>query len=163
MKTQRVGIALTVTNLLVLSIILFRANSATVQEVAPVLRGRALEIVDDQGRVRAMIKVFPADPKVKMPDGTSGYPETVLLRLINSKGAPNVKIGATEDGSGMSLGGDSDPTHVQVLSRDEHFRETRQQRWTSKGRATGMMKKGRCNYVGKTILNLLGTRIKRGF
>jgi hypothetical protein len=97
--------------------LLFRANSATSPEVAPVLRGRALEIVDDQGRVRAMIKIFPPDPTVKMPDGTTGYPETVLLRLINSKGAPNVKISATEDGSGMSLGGESNPTHVQILAR----------------------------------------------
>ena len=64
-----------------------------------------------------MIKVFPADPSVKMPDGTTGYPETVLLRLIDSKGAPNVKIAATEDGSGMSLGGESNPTHVQILAR----------------------------------------------
>jgi len=82
-----------------------------------VLRARALEIVDEAGRVRAMIKVFPADPSVKMPDGTTGYPETVLLRLIDSKGAPNVKIAATEDGSAMSLGGESNPTHVQILAR----------------------------------------------
>ena len=52
-----------------------------------------------------------------MPDGTTGYPETVLLRLIDSKGAPNVKIAATEDGSAVSLGGESNPTHVQVLAR----------------------------------------------
>jgi hypothetical protein len=64
-----------------------------------------------------MIKVFPAEANVKMPDGSTGYPETVLLRLIDSKGAPNVKIAATEDGSGMSLGGESNPTHVQVLAR----------------------------------------------
>ena len=81
------------------------------------LRGRALEIVDDRGRVRASIKVFPADPTVKMPDGTTGYPETVLLRLINSKGGPNVKLGAGEDGAGLVLGGESNPTHVQVLAR----------------------------------------------
>ena len=117
MKTQRFVIGLTVLNLLVLMSNLFRANSATNPEIAPVLRGRALEIVDDQGRVRAMLKVFPADPNVKMPDGTTGYPETVLFRLIDSKGAPNVKIAATEDGSAMSLGGESNPTHVQVLAR----------------------------------------------
>ena len=70
MRTQRFAIALTVLNLLVLMPILFRANPAPHPEVAPVLRGRALEIVDDQGRVRAMIKVFPADRTVKMPDGT---------------------------------------------------------------------------------------------
>ena len=117
MKTQRFAIGLTVLNLFILMSALFRANSATTPELPPVLRVRGLELVDDQGRVRAMLKVFPADPKVKMPDGTTGYPETVLLRLINSKGAPNVKIAATEDGSAMSLGGESNPTHVQVLAR----------------------------------------------
>jgi len=117
MKTQRLAIALTGLNLPILMSGLLRANSAPTPEAAPVLRGRALEIVDDQGRVRAMIKVFPADPTVKMPDGKMGYPETVLLRLINSKGAPNVKIAATEDGSGISLGGESNPTNVQVLAR----------------------------------------------
>ena len=117
MKTLRFAIGLTVLNLCILASTLFRANSAPTPEVAPVLRGRALEIVDDQGRVRAMIKIFPPDPNVKMPDGTTGYPETVLLRLINSKGAPNVKISATEDGSGMSLGGESNPTHMQLLAR----------------------------------------------
>src|SRR5947209_17989697 len=117
MKTQRVAIGLTMLNLVILMFVLFRANSAPTPEVAPVLRGRGLEIVDDQGRVRAMIRVFPANPTVKMPDGTMGYPETVLLRLIDSKGAPNVKIAATEDGSAVSLGGESNPTHVQVLAR----------------------------------------------
>src|SRR5437867_4070110 len=87
------------------------------QDVAPVLRGRALQIVDEHGRVRASISVYPADPNVKMPDGTTGYPETVLLRLISSKGGPNIKIAATEDGSAMVLGGDSNPTHIQLLAR----------------------------------------------
>src|SRR6266566_6562536 len=87
------------------------------QDVAPVLRGRALEIVDAHGRVRASITIYPADPAVKMPDGTTGYPETVLLRLINSKGGPNVKLATTEDGAGLVLGGESNPTHVQVLAR----------------------------------------------
>src|SRR2546428_12736147 len=53
----------------------------------------------------------------KNPDGTTGYPETVLLRLLSSKGGPNIKIAATEDGSGMVLGGESDPTHIQLLAR----------------------------------------------
>src|SRR5262245_26570389 len=94
MKTQRIAIGLTVLNLVILSVlgyVLFRASAAASAEVAPVLRAHALEIVDEQGRVRAMIRVFPASPTVKMPDGTTGYPETVLLRLIDSKGAPNVK------------------------------------------------------------------------
>jgi hypothetical protein len=117
MKTQRVAIGLTMLNLVILMFVLLLANSARSPEVASVLRGRALEIVDDHGHVRAMIKVFPDNPTVKMPDGTMGYPEPVLLRLIDSKGAPNVKIAATEDGSAISLGGESNPTHVQVLAR----------------------------------------------
>jgi hypothetical protein len=50
-----------------------------------------------------------------MPDGTTGYPETVQLRLFTSQRAPNVKVAATEDGSGLVLGGDSG--YVQILSR----------------------------------------------
>ena len=116
MKTQRIAIGLTVLNLAILTFVLIRGKSM-ISPVAPVLRGHALEIVDDQGRVRAMIKVFPESPTAQMPDGTKGYPETVLLRLIDSKGAPNVKIAATEDGSAVSLGGASNPTNVQVLAR----------------------------------------------
>ncbi len=70
MKTQRFAIGLTVLNLFVLMAALYRANSAATPELPPVLRVRGLELVDDQGRIRAMLKVFPADPKVKMPDGT---------------------------------------------------------------------------------------------
>jgi hypothetical protein len=116
MNTQRFLIVLTVVNVASLAVSLARPGAAA-DGVAPVLRGRAPEIVDDRGRVRASIRVFPADPAVKMPDGTTGYPETVLLRLINSKGGPNVKLGAGEDGAGLVLGGESNPTHVQVLAR----------------------------------------------
>jgi hypothetical protein len=96
---------------------LARPNAAQAQGTASILRGKGLEIVDDRGKVRASITVFPADPKVKMPDGTTGNPETVLLRLINSKGRPTVKVSATEDGSGLGLGGDTDPTYVTVMAR----------------------------------------------
>ena len=117
MKTRWFTAVLTVLNLFILTHALLRANPVTTSEVVPVLRGRALEIVDDRGRVRAMIRVFPPNPQVKMPDGASGYPETVLLRLIDSEGAPNVKIAATEDGSAISFGGESNPTHIQLLAR----------------------------------------------
>ena len=121
MKLQRLLIALTVVNLALLILSPVRPHPVVAQDVAqdvaPVLRGRALQIVDEHGRVRASISVYPADPSVKMPDGTTGYPETVLLRLISSKGGPNIKIAATEDGSAMVLGGDSNPTHIQLLAR----------------------------------------------
>ena len=117
MKTQRLLIALTVANLALLIFSLAQQRPVAAQGVPPVLRGRALEIVDDRGRVRASITVFPRDPNVKMPDGATGYPETVLLRPINSKGAPNIKIDASEAGSGVMVGGESNPTHASLSAR----------------------------------------------
>lgn len=51
-----------------------------------------------------------------MPDGTTGYPEGPLFRLITSKGQPNVKLGTSEQGAGLVLGGESDPTYAQILA-----------------------------------------------
>ena len=124
MKGQRLLIALTVFNLGLLVFLLaqvevrflgfrFLLRSVEVNSVGSVLRGRGLEIIDDEGRTRASIKLYPASV---LPDGAT-YPETVLLRLINSQGAPNVKLAAAEDGSGLVLGGESNPTHIQMAAR----------------------------------------------
>jgi hypothetical protein len=115
MKTQRTVIVLTVINLVILLCTLSRSNAVAAPNVDPVIRGRAFELVDDQGRVRAELRVTPAQPNFKMPDGTTGFPEAVLLRLIDSKNGPNVKLTATEDGAGLVLGGESG--YVQLLSR----------------------------------------------
>lgn len=117
MKTQRFAIGLTVINLLLLTSTFFRANSASTPEVTPVLRCRELYVMDDKGRVRAELKVFPALPEVKMPDGTTGYPESVMLRLISSTGGPHVKLATSEDGSGLVLSGESGKDYFQALSR----------------------------------------------
>jgi hypothetical protein len=119
MTTQRLLFALTAANFGLLMWQVIHPDAIGAQEIAPVLRGRELQLVDTSGRVRAEIKVLPPDPAIKMPDGTTGYPETVLLRLIDSQGRPNVKISATEDGSGISLGGNTNPTHIQILSRGD--------------------------------------------
>ena len=110
MKIQRLLIALTVVNIALLTFSLVRTRQAIAQGTVPVLRGRALEIVDDRGRVRASIKVQPADPRV-WPDGKT-YPENVIFRLIDPKGRPNVKIGASEQGAGLGLVGESDTINV---------------------------------------------------
>jgi hypothetical protein len=123
MKLQRLLIALTVVNLGLLLLLLAQIEvrflglrflrSVEVNSAGSVLRGRALEITDNEGRIRASVKVQPASV---LPDGAT-YPETVLLRLINSQGRPNVKLAATEDGSVLALGGESDPTYVQIGAR----------------------------------------------
>ena len=112
MKIQRLTIVLTAINLMILIFTLSQLRRSTAEGVAPVLRGRALEIVDDHGRVRASIKVHPADQTFKMPDGKTGYPETVMFRLIDPNGRPEVKLGASEQGAGLGLIGDSDSTQV---------------------------------------------------
>jgi hypothetical protein len=120
MKIDKLLFALTVINLGVLAFSLARTEAAPASDVVPVLRGRALEIVDERGRVRASIQVQPADPDFRMPDGTIGYPESVLLRLITPEGRPNVKLGASKDGAGLGLAGESDPTYIQVLTQGGH-------------------------------------------
>ena len=114
-KLQRLTIILTGFNLILLVFGLVQLRPAVAQEAVPVLRARALEIVDEQGRVRAEIKVLPAQPTLKMPDGTTGYPEAVQLRLISSQNSPHVKLVTTEDGSGLVLGGEKG--HAQLLAR----------------------------------------------
>jgi hypothetical protein len=109
MKNQRLLVALTVLNLGLLTYQLVRPRFAFAQETGPILRGRALEIVDERGKVRAELRVFPADPKHKLPNGDP-YPETVLLRLIDPNGRPSVKLATDVRGGGLYLGGAEDPT-----------------------------------------------------
>jgi hypothetical protein len=59
MKTHRLAIVIIVINLAILTFNPAHERSATAEGVAPVLRGRALEIVDDRGKVRAQIMVTP--------------------------------------------------------------------------------------------------------
>ena len=107
MKTQRALVALTIANL---ALLLFglaeRVRPAMAQEELPVLRGRALEIVDTRGRVRASISVLPPGPS----QAGVGSSETVLLRLVTERGRPTVKIGSSEPQSGLSFAG---PTGTQ--------------------------------------------------
>ena len=116
MKSRSFLVVITVFNVLLLALSVGQSRAVVADGVAPVLRGRALQIVDDSERIRASISVLPADPAVKMPDGTTGYPETVLLRLIGPQGRPNVKLAASERGAGLVLGGESNPTYVQILA-----------------------------------------------
>ncbi len=85
-------------------------------EILRLLRCRELVIVDEHGKDRAQIAVFPASTT---KDGQK-YPETVLLRLIDQNGRPSVKIGTSVDGTAVSFEGDSERTEwsgVQILAQ----------------------------------------------
>src|SRR6266536_5364780 len=114
MKTQKLLFGLTVVNLGLLLIQLINVRPGIAAEIPGVIRARSLEIVDDHGRVRASLSVFPENPKAIWKG--KPYPETVLLRLSTADGRPNVKLGANKTGGGLVVGGESDPTYVQVLA-----------------------------------------------
>jgi hypothetical protein len=104
-------------NLLLLALALAQQfGSASAQQELPVLRGRGLEIVDPQGRVRASITVLPAGRSAAGQD----HAETVLLRLITERGRPSVKLGASEETSGLSFAGPTGTkdTYVILQSRE---------------------------------------------
>jgi hypothetical protein len=123
MKMQRIPTILTALNLTILIFLSLNLNRLVqADSPAPVLRARALEIVDAQGKVRSSIQIIPAGP-ARMADGSTAkdgkiYPETVLFRLIRPDGRPSVKISTSEQGSGLTLGGGIDPTYI-VLDAEE--------------------------------------------
>jgi hypothetical protein len=118
MKTPRLLVVLTVINLGLLMFLLAQTRlHIGLQGVrvwtnidGSVLRGRALEIIDDQGRARAAINLHPADQ-------TSSYPETVIFRLIDQNGRPSVKLSTSERGGALALVSDVEDSYVQLSGR----------------------------------------------
>jgi hypothetical protein len=121
MKSVRIATALTAVNLLLLlSQAAPHATPASADEreptaadVAPVLRARSLEIVDDHNRIRALLAVMPP----ATVDGKD-YPETVLLRLIDPQSGPVVKLTAAANGAALGLSDDEDGG-VAIFARDD--------------------------------------------
>ena len=93
MTTERTTQALLATVAFLLGVHLVRSTAsvpiAGAQEVAPVLRAQAIELVNAQGLVVAQL--YTGD------DGGGN------LRLRNGEGLVRVKLGATADGSGLLL------------------------------------------------------------
>lgn len=137
MRWQRFAVILTVLNFVMLLWVWTQVRPGSAEDVAPVLRGCGLEMVDEQGHVGAEVKVLPASKK---PDGTIGYPKTVPLALSGSQGERHVKLATIEDESAFVLGGESG--WVQILSRLEspfvklHNKDGREQTMMLEGRST---------------------------
>jgi len=112
---ERVMVLLTIVNVVVLAFTLAERRPVEAWSDGSVLRGRGLEIVDAQGRVRASIGVLPAE---KNGNG-EGIPETVLLRLMTERGRPAIKISTSEEGSGFMAAGPTgtSQTYVTVGSK----------------------------------------------
>ena len=102
MKTQRLAIALTVLNLVLLLLSAGWTGRAVSQTVEPVLRGRSLELVGDNGVIRTRLEV--------KSEGT------VLLQLFDENGIIRVKLGADEHGSGLLLSDETNATGIQLVA-----------------------------------------------
>jgi hypothetical protein len=106
MNSNRLAIALTVINLILLIIVIAQSRMIANQTIPEVLRVRALELVDENGRVRAQLNI----------DETNGE---VIFRLRDEKEAIRVKLGASEEGSGLLLINDLTEPGVHLLANQD--------------------------------------------
>lgn len=104
MGTRRLVIVLTTMNVLVLAVLLFRSSHLAAASDPGTLRARAIELVDEHGRVRAQLKVESNGEAV--------------FRLRDHKGEVRVKLGAGEDGSGLLLLDGATEPGVQMLAKE---------------------------------------------
>jgi hypothetical protein len=82
MNTLGIAAALSALNLAILAGAAIQARPAGAQDAEDVLRGRALELVDEHGKIRARLDV-------------------------DQEGTIRVKLGAGKDGSGLLLANDA--------------------------------------------------------
>jgi len=110
MRAHRLAVGLGVINLVLMALLLGRGHPFTAQaarqstqEAAPLLRGRALELVDERGQVRSRLNVEQ--------DGE------VVFRLLDRNGTIRVKLGGNEGGSGLVLLDEATEPAVHIIAR----------------------------------------------
>jgi hypothetical protein len=101
--TQRLAIALTTVNLALLLLVWAKPAPTATPGVETVVRARALELVDEQGQVRAQLNVESNGEAV--------------FRLRDARGTVRVKLGASEEGSGLLLLDDATEPGVHILAK----------------------------------------------
>jgi hypothetical protein len=101
--TRRLLAALVALQCALTIMMLARSGSGDAQSAAPLLRARAIELVDEAGNPRAQI-------------GIEAEGE-VVLRLRDATGAVRVKLGASQAGSGLLLLNNSTEPGLQLLAQ----------------------------------------------
>lgn len=103
MNSMRIAVALGVLNLAILVGAAVHTRTAGAQGDEDILRGKALELVDEGGKTRARINVEPGGE--------------VVFRLLDQQGTIRVKLGAGKDGSGLLLANDATEPGVHLLAK----------------------------------------------
>jgi hypothetical protein len=103
MNPLRIAVALGALNFTILVAAAVQSRTAAAQGGDDILRGRALELVDEGGKTRARIDVE-----------TNGE---VVFRLLDQQGTIRVKLGADKEGSGLLLANDATEPGVHILAK----------------------------------------------
>ena len=103
MKIGRFPVAMIAIGVLLALGTLLHERPAAAQPTANVVRAQAIELVDARGRVRAQLNVE-----------SNGE---VVFRLRDSSGTIRVKLGASEEGSGLMLANEATEPGVHILAK----------------------------------------------
>jgi hypothetical protein len=106
MNTHRLASALTVINSILLIVLVIQSQTIANQRIPDVLRVQAFELVDGHGRVRAQLNI----------DETTGE---VIFRLRDENENIRVKLGASEEGSGLLLINELTEPGVHILAKQD--------------------------------------------
>ena len=104
MNTQRLITLLVITNIALLFLFFTTSTEDKPESVPPVIKARAIELVDELGNVRAQLNVEPGGEAV--------------FRLRDANGTIRVKIGASENGSGLLMLDESTEPAVHLLAKN---------------------------------------------
>jgi len=117
-RFQRLSIALAAANfVLLLGILLGHVPSlAAKTQAAPVLRGRAIEIVDANGQVR-----FGVSIEAPTTEGGKRYPDRVLMRFSSPGAGPGVKLVSSAEGTALLIMQNDRPAARIVAQKDSAF------------------------------------------
>jgi hypothetical protein len=105
MNTKYAVAGLLATNAALVLAVIAQLQSASAADTPPVLRARAIELVDERGQVRAQLNVEPSGEAV--------------FRLRDAGGAIRVKVGAGTDGSGLLLLDGATEPAIHLLAGDK--------------------------------------------
>jgi hypothetical protein len=103
MNSQHIAAGISLVNLTILLAAATQARPAESPPVDEILRGSALELVDERGKTRARLGVEPSGE--------------VVFRLLDQQGTIRVKLGAGKDGSGLLLANDATEPGVHLLAK----------------------------------------------
>jgi len=110
MNTNRLAVVLTVINFILLIMVLAQSRAIANQTVPVVLRVQALQLVDENGEVRAQLNVDETNgEKVGASEDGLG------LLLVNHLTEPDVHILANLDGSSLILTEEGGATATRVI------------------------------------------------